>query len=403
LEATTIVQRTATAAFSGEQSSEFVRPSPNSLEPGGPARMEDQNRAVVAMSGGVDSTVAAYLMLRQGYEVIGLTMCIRDMDDLEGHEQDRPRCCGLRDVEDARRAAQSLGIPFYVVNLKKEFNDLVVEYFCKEYLDGKTPNPCIVCNEKLKFGRLWEKARALEAGAIVTGHYARVDYDEERGRYLLKKGVDPKKDQSYVLFSLSQYQLSRVRLPLGRHHKDWVRQTAREAGMRISEKADSQEICFVRRGDYRNFLQRRLGRSGESGSIVDTEGRVLGTHNGIYGFTIGQRRGLGVSTGRPLYVVHIDKTSNTVTVGGETETFQDRCVASRVNWIALESLTRSETVEARIRYNHPGAEATIEPLEDDRVLVRFRRPQKAVTPGQAVVFYQGDVVLGGGWIEGEER
>jgi tRNA-specific 2-thiouridylase len=262
-------------------------------------------------------------------------------------------------------------------------------------------NPCIVCNERVKFGRLWEKARSLGAECIATGHYGRVEYDGKRDRYLLRKGVDAKKDQSYVLFSLSQAQLCYARLPLGWLRKEAVRESARRLGMRVSTKADSQEICFIKERDYRRFLHRRVGEEGESGLIVDRGGRVLGTHNGISSFTIGQRRGLGISTGYPLYVIEIDRPSNRVVVGEENEAFKDRCVASKVNWIAVESLTERKNVEAKIRYSHPGAEAIIDPVAEDRVMVRFKTPQKAIAPGQAVVFYQGDVVLGGGWIERE--
>jgi len=363
--------------------------------------IRNRKRIVVAMSGGVDSSLTAYLLLQEGHEVIGVTMRIWASQESEETERSPFGCCGVADVEDARRVAQRLGIPFYVINLERDFNRQVVDYFCREYLRGRTPNPCIVCNEKLKFGRLWEKAQSLAAQGIATGHYSRIEYDEKRQRYLLRKGMDPKKDQSYALFSLSQDQFSRVRFPLGNLHKDRVRETARNLGLKVSNKAESQEICFVRGRDYRPFLEGRLGKREESGLVVDGQGRVLGTHNGISAFTIGQRRGLGVSVGYPLYVVDIDRASNRVIVGSEKETFLDRCVASRVNWIAVESLTKPQRVEAKIRYNHPGAEAVVDPIGEDRVVVRFKTPQKAVTPGQAVVFYQGDLVLGGGWIERE--
>jgi tRNA-specific 2-thiouridylase len=360
-----------------------------------------QQRVVVAMSGGVDSSLAAYRLVQEGYEVIGVTMQIWANQD-PGHAERHPYGrCGVALMEDARRVAQRLGIPFFAINLEREFDQQVVDYFCSEYLRGRTPNPCIVCNEKLKLGRLWEKARSLDAQWIATGHYARVEYDENRGRYLLRRGVDTGKDQSYVLFSLSQDQLSRVRFPLGTLHKDRVRETARTLGLGVSDKADSQEICFVWGRDYRPFLQRWLGKSFESGPIVDREGRVLGSHPGISAFTVGQRRGLGISVGHPLYVLDIDRISNRVVVGPEKETFQDRCGASGVNWIAVESLTEPQTVEAKIRYNHPGAEAILDPVAADRVMVRFKTPQKALTPGQGVVFYQGDIVLGGGWIDKE--
>jgi len=363
--------------------------------------MSRRERIVVAMSGGVDSSLSACLLLQEGYEVIGVTMRIWAADGSEQTEGNPYGCCGVADVEDARRVARKLGIPFYVVNLEEDFNQHVVDYFCREYLHGRTPNPCIVCNEKVKFGRLWEKAQNLEAQALATGHYARIEYDEKRKRCLLKKGVDQKKDQSYVLFSLSQDQLARVRFPMGNLDKNRVRETARQLGMKVHDKPDSQEICFVPGRDYRQFLERRLGKRMKSGLIVDRQGRVLGAHNGISAFTIGQRRGLGVSAGYPLYVIDIDQDSNRVVVGSQEEAFLDRCVASRLNWIAVQSLTETQAVEAKIRYNHPGAEAMVDPIAADRVRVRFKTPQKAITPGQAVVFYQGDMVLGGGWIERE--
>jgi len=363
--------------------------------------IRNRKRIVVAMSGGVDSSLAAYVLLQEGYEVIGVTMRVWGSQDHEPAGLHASGCCGVAGVEDARRVAQRLGIPFYVVNLERDFDEQVVDYFCEEYLRGRTPNPCIVCNEKLKFGRLWEKAQSLEAQWIAAGHYARVEYDEARRRYLLRKGVDTKKDQSYVLFSLSQDQLSHIRFPLGKLHKDRVREIARRLGLKVSDKADSQEICFVLGRNYRPFLQKRLGERIESGPIVDRQGRVLGTHKGISSFTIGQRRGLGIPAGHPLYVLDIDRVSNRVIVGSEKETFQARCAASQVNWISVKSLTVPQKVLAKIRYNHPGAEAVVDPVAMDRVVVRFQTPQKSITPGQAVVFYREDQVLGGGWIERE--
>ncbi|NIS69171.1 MAG: tRNA 2-thiouridine(34) synthase MnmA, partial [Proteobacteria bacterium] len=253
---------------------------------------KNRKRALVAMSGGVDSSLAAYLLLQEGYDVIGVTMRIWSTQESGETERHPHGCCGIADVEDARRVAHELDIPFYVVNLEREFDQLVVQYFCREYLHGRTPNPCILCNEKLKFGELWEKARSLDAEYVATGHYARVEYDQKNRRYMLRRGVDPQKDQSYVLFSLSQDQLSHARLPLGSLHKDQVRETARRLGFRVSEKPDSQEICFVTGGDYRPLIEKRLGERKGSGLIVDKSGRVLGPHKGIASFTIGQRRGL---------------------------------------------------------------------------------------------------------------
>ncbi len=358
---------------------------------------EKTESVFVALSGGVDSAVSAYLLLQQGYEVVGISMSIGSGGP-EGHPPDDRH---MMDVGAARRVAERLGIPLHVVDVKKAFNRDVVDYFCREYMEGRTPNPCIKCNEKVKLGTMWKSAERLGAQVLATGHYARVAYDSERRRYGLRKGVDRRKDQSYVLFSLSQDQLSRLRFPLGDVDKGQVREMARTLGITISGTAESQEICFIRGRDYRSYLLHRLGRHFGAGEIVDRQGRVLGSHDGIYGFTVGQRRGLGVSVGHPLYVIDIDRVANRVIVGSERETFKDRCVAFGVNWVAVESLTKPQDVEARIRYNHPGAEATVDPIAVDRVRVRFKHPQKAVTPGQAVVFYQGDVLLGGGWIEKE--
>jgi tRNA-specific 2-thiouridylase len=363
----------------------------------------NRSRIVVAMSGGVDSSVAAHLVIQEGYEVIGVNMRLWKPLDSDLAREKHSGCCHVRDIEDARRVAQVLDIPFYVINFTREFARDVIDYFCREYLEGRTPNPCILCNEKVKFGRLWDNARALGAGMIATGHYARVEYDRAGQRYLLLKGVDWRKDQSYVLFSLSQEQLSHIRLPLGGRPKDWVRKRARDLGLRVSDKKDSQELCFVPGGNYRDFLRKRLGSLSSPGPIVDRQGRVLGMHQGISDFTIGQRRGLGACVGYPLYVVEIETRRNSVVVGPEKEALVDRLVASRINWVGTSSLTGPQRVDARIRYNHPGAEAIVDPISKDRAVVHFKTPQRAVTPGQAVVFYEGDVVLGGGWIDGREN
>ena len=361
---------------------------------------EKTKRVFVALSGGADSAVSAYLLVQEGYEVVGISMSIGSAGGAKENPADDSH---MMDVGSARRVAERLGIPLHVVDVKRDFNRHVVDYFCREYMEGRTPNPCIKCNERVKLGTLWKSAERLGAQILATGHYARVTYDSERRRYVLRKGRDRRKDQSYVLFSLSQDQLSHLRFPLGDTDKGQVRETARTLGITIADTTESQDICFIRGRNYRRYLRHRLGGHFGTGDIVDLQGRVLGTHDGIYGYTIGQRRGLGVSVGHPLYVIDIDPVANRVIVGSESETFTDRCLAFGVNWMAAESLTEPQDVEARIRYNHPGAEATVEPIAADRVRVRFKYPQKAVTPGQAVVFYQGDLLLGGGWIERESH
>ena len=377
----------------------IVKPSKGRNSP----MTKDRKRVAVAMSGGIDSSVAACLLVREGHEVIGVSMGSGPPHESEREEMYPSGCRGVSSVEHARKVAAGLGIPFHVIRLEREFNREVVDYFCDEYLQGRTPNPCVVCNKKLKFGRLWEEAERLGARCIATGHYARVEYHGDRHRYLLRKGIDARKDQSYVLFALSQEQLSRVEFPLGSLHKDRVKEIVRDFGLMIGDRPESQETCFTLGRDYRCFLQSRFEGRIQSGLIVDREGRVLGSHDGISGFTIGQRRGLGIAAGYPLYVIDLDQISSRVIVGSEKETFRDRCIASRVNWIALESLTAPQTVKAKIRYNHPGIAAMVDPIAEDAALVEFDRPQKAVTPGQAVVFYEGDVVLGGGWIERSGR
>jgi tRNA-specific 2-thiouridylase len=352
-------------------------------------------RIVVAMSGGVDSSVAACLLKESGYEVIGVTMRIWRREE----EGQLNRCCGAADVEDARRVAQQLGIPFYAVNLEEEFEREVIRYFCEEYERGRTPNPCILCNEKVKFGVLLKKALDLKADGLSTGHYARLTRDEGSGRYLLKKGIDPRKDQSYVLFSLTQEQLRLTLFPLGEYRKEEVRKRALQLSLRVHDKPESQEVCFIQESSYHSFLSQRLKDSIGPGPMVDKNGTVLGRHKGIPFYTIGQRRGLGLAKGKPLYVIRIDRPRNTVVVGEERETYCDRFVVDSVNWVLPQKMNPSFSTQVKIRYNHPGSEALLYPKGEREVEVKFITPQKAVTPGQAAVFYDGDTVLGGGWIK----
>ncbi|MGR3310491.1 MAG: tRNA 2-thiouridine(34) synthase MnmA [Candidatus Brocadiales bacterium] len=361
-------------------------------------------RVVIAMSGGVDSSVAASLLVEQGYEVIGLFMRLGIAMEDDYKTGAKRGCCSVQDAHDARRVADSLGIHFYVLNFKEEFNE-IIDYFCHEYASGRTPNPCILCNQRLKFGKLLRFAQALDADYIATGHYARVE--KANGRYILRKGIDQKKDQSYVLFSLTQKQLSRVLFPLGTMTKDEVRQKAWDFNLKTKDKQESQEICFVPENDYRKIiLERRAHKpeglgSGqvETGLIKDTKGRVLGRHPGIEFFTIGQRRGLGIAFGKPKYVVNINPAENTITVGSSTELLESEFTASDLNWISISKIENPMEVQGKIRYNHKPSKAMIHPVEGERVRVVFDERQLAITPGQAVVFYNDDTVIGGGWIE----
>lgn len=357
-----------------------------------------KKRVVVAMSGGVDSSVAAYLLSRQGYEVIGVTMRLWTVER-EGAPPLSRRCCSVEDVDDARRVCQILGLPHYVLNFEREFQRYVVDYFCQEYDRGRTPHPCLACNDRLKFDFLLRRALFLGADYVATGHYARVR--DEGGRYRLLKGADPAKDQSYVLFTLGQRELSRLLLPVGEHRKEEVRRMAREAGLPVADKPDSQEICFIPDGDYRSFVARRLRP--KPGPVVDTRGALLGQHPGIQFFTVGQRRGLGIkaSNGRPLYVVRIDARTNTIVVGHEEELYRRQLWASSVNFLGGEPPSTPVEAMVKIRYKSQEQAAIVEYLGRGWARVVFHEPQRAVTPGQAVVFYSGDEVLGGGYIETE--
>jgi tRNA-uridine 2-sulfurtransferase len=346
------------------------------------------------MSGGVDSSVAAALLARAGHDVVGLSMQLYDQS---GGELRFGSCCTLDDLSDARRVAARLGIPHYIVNFERQFDDHVVSNFVREYASGRTPIPCVHCNGDLKFASLVERARAFDADAVATGHYAQVDVDPETGRRRLKRGVDRSKDQSYFLFTLSQDQLSRACFPVGALDKAAVREEARRVGLPVADKADSQEICFVAAGEHPEFVRRRAAIPG--GVIRDAGGRVLGRHDGVHRFTIGQRKGLGVSGSIPLYVIDIDAENAAVTVGPREALERTTLDASGVNWISGAAPDRPVRAAARIRYRHAEADATITPIDADRASVVFDVPQTAITPGQAVVFYDGDVVLGGGWID----
>lgn len=353
-------------------------------------------RVVVAMSGGVDSSTTAWLLKQEGYEVIGATMCIGMTDKRRGGPA---RCCSVADIEDARRVALELEIPFYVFHLTEEFEKEVVQYFCDEYAKGKTPNPCILCNEKVKFGSFLKRALELGADFIATGHYARLDFDEKIGHYFLRKGVDPKKDQSYVLFSLTQDQFRHTLFPLGALRKEEVRKKALQRGLRVHDKPESQEVCFIQESSYHSFLSERFEKSFEPGPMVDRRGNVLGRHKGIPFYTIGQRRGLRLAKGKPLYVIGIDREKNTIIIGGEEEVYGDTFFVESVNWIVPWERIPFRRTQVKIRYNHPGSEAGLSPKGEGELEVKFKSPQKAITPGQAAVFYDGDIVLGGGWIK----
>ena len=351
------------------------------------------------MSGGVDSSVAAALLAEQGHDVIGLSMQLYDQ---RGGEQAWGTCCTLDDLHDARRVASAVGFPHYIVNFERQFRDTVISNFVQEYASGRTPLPCAHCNSDLKFSTLLDRARGLGAEHVATGHYARVDQSAD-GRWLLKRSADPDKDQSYFLFSLTQDQLARAVFPVGGLVKSAVREQARRLGLPVAEKPDSQEICFIPDGDYASFVERKQPAIARGGAIVDETGRELGTHGGVHRFTVGQRKGLGIASTFPLYVLRIDAEAGTVTVGSRNALDQTRLTAGSVNWISIDAPDAPVRVAAQIRHRHKPAAGVVRALPDGRAEMTFDQPQPAITPGQAVVFYAGDTVVGGGWIEAGDR
>jgi len=355
-----------------------------------------KERIVAAMSGGVDSSVAAAMLKEQGCDVIGITMQLWPKSECGGHGE--KSCCSLEGIRDARYVAQKLGIPFYVVDFHKEFKQSVIDYFVGQYTKGFTPNPCIACNEMIKFGALMDKAEKLGADLVATGHYAISYYDEKIKRYVLKEGADKSKDQSYALFSLSQEQLSRARFPIGEFTKDKIRKIAKDFKFdMVFGKKDSQEICFVE-DDYNKYLTKKAKIRVRPGPILDKDGKVLGQHNGTPFYTIGQRRGLGIAHKEPLYVIEINVARNEIVVGTKKDVYKKELTAENLNWIMFEKPPKAFKAQAKIRYKHRKASARISVLEGDSVKVVFDEPQEAPTPGQAIVFYEGELVLGGGWI-----
>jgi tRNA-specific 2-thiouridylase len=350
---------------------------------------------VVGMSGGVDSSATAALLLEQGYDVVGITLKLWPQDCVSRAED---KCCGPQAVTDARAVCHKLGIPYYLIDEAAEFQKHVIQYFADEYKSGRTPNPCVMCNQNLKFGRLISRADQIGAQYIATGHFARVEKSADGTRTLLRRGRDARKDQSYFLFSLRQDQLARAIFPLGEKSKADTREVARHCQLKTADKEESMEICFVPDNNYGRFLQQAKLVENHRGEIVDLHGHVLGHHEGIEFYTIGQRKGLGVSAPGPLYVIELDAASNRVIVGDDSALDRDEFIADRCNWIPFDRPEGAFEASVKIRYNHPGAAATITPLDAGKVKVKLHSPQRAITPGQAAVLYQEDLVLGGGWI-----
>lgn len=360
----------------------------------------EKKKVVVGMSGGVDSSVAAYLLKEQGYEVIGVTMQIwQDTERLV--QEENGGCCGLSAVDDARRVAADLNIPYYVMNFKNEFKEHVIDYFVEEYLHGKTPNPCIACNRYVKWESLLKRSMDIGADYIATGHYARIE-QLENGRYSLRRSATLVKDQTYALYNLTQEQLKRTLMPVGAYSKDEIRKIAENIDLKVASKPDSQDICFVPDGDYAAFIRENSDKEIPEGNFVTAEGKILGTHKGITHYTVGQRKGLGLALGYPAFVIEIRPETNEVVIGTNEDSMTYYVRANRINFMSIEDLTEEKRVFAKIRYNHKGAWCTVKKTGEDEILCTFEEKQRAVTPGQAVVLYDGEYVLGGGTITGDE-
>lgn len=356
-----------------------------------------QKTVVVGMSGGVDSSVAAYLLKEQGYRVIGVTMQIWQEEARE-HQEENGGCCGLSAVDDARRVCAALDIPHYVMNFKEEFKHYVIDYFVEEYARGRTPNPCIACNRYVKWESLLQRSQMIGADYIATGHYARI-VQLENGRHTLRRSATLAKDQTYALYNLTQEQLRHTLMPVGEYTKEQVREIAEKIGLLVAGKPDSQDICFVPDGDYAGYIERETKFESIPGNFVDSDGKVLGTHKGIIHYTVGQRKGLGLALGYPAFVLEIRPETNEVVIGSKAESMREALYANHLNWMSVEGLKGATHVFVKIRYNHKGAWCTVEQIEEDRVVCRFDEPLGVPAPGQAVVFYDGDCVLGGGTIQ----
>ncbi|MDU1443017.1 MAG: tRNA 2-thiouridine(34) synthase MnmA [Clostridium cochlearium] len=354
-----------------------------------------KKKVLVGMSGGVDSSVAAYLLKEQGYEVIGATMQIWQ-DDEEFIEREGG-CCSLSAVEDARRVANKIGIPFYVMNFKDAFKKNVIDYFVDEYMEGRTPNPCVACNKFIKFSSFLDKAMTLGIDYVATGHYAIIE--KQNNRYIIRKSEDDKKDQTYALYNLTQFQLERTLMPCGQYKKSEIREIAKDIGLRVHNKKDSQEICFIPDNDHGKYIKNRFPSKVRQGNFVDKSGNILGTHKGIVYYTIGQRKGLDIALGKPMYVVDINPFKNEVVLGNLDDLLNTELIAKDVNYIPFDNLKEPMEVEAKIRYSQIPSKAVITPMENSKVKVNFIEKQRAITKGQSVVFYKGDLLIGGGIIE----